>query len=106
LPLDDEFQGNGTAPPGCSRRAERPNVTFITRRSISMTAAEWIKVFCEEIGTPPPSADETAAILRLAAVAAHASERTAAPVACWVAGRDGRALEDLEEIAERVAPSG
>ena len=31
-------------------------------------------------------------ILRLAAVAAHASERIAAPIACWVAGTTGRPL--------------
>jgi hypothetical protein len=70
-----------------------------------MTAAEWIRAFCEEIGAPPPTGEETDAILRLAAVAAHASERTAAPVACWVAGRVGRPLAELEQVAKDVSPS-
>jgi len=40
-----------------------------------MTAADWIQDFCEEIGMPPPSEEDMEAILRLAAIAAHASER-------------------------------
>jgi hypothetical protein len=47
-----------------------------------MTAAEWIGVFCDEIGMPAPDQAEFDAILRLASVAAHGSERMAAPVAC------------------------
>jgi len=42
------------------------------------------------------------AILKLAATAAHASERTAAPMACFLAGASGRSLDELNEIAERV----
>jgi uncharacterized protein DUF6457 len=68
-----------------------------------MTAVEWIQAFCAEIGAPAPTEDERDAILRLAAVAAHASERIAAPIACWVAGGSGRPLEELIEVAERVA---
>jgi hypothetical protein len=68
-----------------------------------MTAAEWIQAFCEEIGADPPSEADSEAVLRLAAVAAHASERIAAPIACWVAGASGRSLADLEEVAEGLA---
>ena len=46
-----------------------------------MTAADWIQDFCEEIGMPTPSEEDMEAILRLAAIAAHASERIAAPMA-------------------------
>ncbi len=67
-----------------------------------MTAAEWVAAFCEQVGAPPPDQSHTDEILRLAAVAAHASERTAAPVACWVAGTSGRPLSELIEIAERI----
>ena len=42
------------------------------------------------------------AILELAAVAAHASERTAAPVACWIGGMAGASLAELRAAAERV----
>ena len=68
-----------------------------------MTAADWIQDFCEEIGMPTPSEEDMEAILRLAAIAAHASERIAAPMACWVAGRSGKALAELESVAEGLA---
>jgi hypothetical protein len=67
-----------------------------------MTAADWIRDFCEEIGMPPPSEADTEAILRLAAIAAHASERIAAPIACWLGGASGKSLAELQEVAERV----
>ena len=35
----------------------------------------------------------------LAAEAAHSSERTAAPIACWIAGRSGKQLTELVEVA-------
>jgi transcription initiation factor TFIIIB Brf1 subunit/transcription initiation factor TFIIB len=54
-----------------------------------MTANEWIQIFADELGVPPP--DETTAeqLLALAAVAAHQSERTAAPIACFLVGQAG-----------------
>lgn len=67
-----------------------------------MTGDEWIASFAERIGAEPPSAEEVDGILRLAAIAAHASERTAAPVACWIAAGAARPLEELEEIATSV----
>jgi hypothetical protein len=67
-----------------------------------MTATEWIEAFCREIGASAPDDRTTEQILRLAAVAAHASERTAAPVACWIAGTTGRPLDELIEVAEKV----
>jgi hypothetical protein len=69
---------------------------------VGMTATEWIRAFCAEIEMPPPSEEEIEAILRLAAVAAHSSERTAAPVACWVAGATGKPLAELRETAEAL----
>jgi hypothetical protein len=63
---------------------------------------EWIASFAERIGAEPPSPEEVEGILRLAATAAHSSERTAAPVACWLGGRAGRSMEELERIAEEV----
>ncbi len=67
-----------------------------------MTRDEWIASFAEQIDAQPPSSHEVDEILRLAAVAAHASERTAAPIACWIAGRAGRSLEELSQIAEEI----
>ena len=47
-------------------------------------------------------------ILRLASVAAHASERKAAPIACWLAGTSGRPIAEMLRLAEEIgqAPSG
>jgi hypothetical protein len=67
-----------------------------------MNAREWIDAFAAEIGAEPPSADEIKQILDLAAVAAHSSERIAAPVACWVGGAAGVSLDQLQAAAERV----
>jgi hypothetical protein len=67
-----------------------------------MTAEDWIQDFCEQIGVPAPGEADREAILRLAAIAAHASERIAAPIACWVGGASGRSLSELVELAEGV----
>ena len=50
-------------------------------------------------------AAETEELLALAAVAAHASERTAAPVACWLVARAGTAPSDALALASAVAPA-
>jgi hypothetical protein len=63
---------------------------------------EWVEAFAAELGAEPPSDDEFEAILDLAAVAAHSSERVAAPVACWVGGRAGASLAELQAAAKRV----
>jgi hypothetical protein len=52
-------------------------------------ARAWLAVYAERLGMPAPSDVEFAALLELAAIAAHDSERVAAPVACWLAGRAG-----------------
>jgi hypothetical protein len=67
-----------------------------------MTRDEWIEHFAAQVGVPAPKAEEVDSLLELAATAAHASERTAAPLACWIAGRSQRSLEELLAAAERV----
>jgi Domain of unknown function (DUF6457) len=59
-----------------------------------MNAREWLAAYAEKLGTTPPSTEEFKTILDLAAEAAHASERVAAPVACWLAARAGVGLEE------------
>ncbi len=68
-----------------------------------VTAAEWLAAFAAEIGAEAPDQETSDALLDLAATAAHASERIAAPIACFMAGRDGRPLSELMAAAERVA---
>jgi hypothetical protein len=69
-----------------------------------MTAEEWVAEFAAELGVEPPSPEELDQILKLAAIAAHGSERTAAPVACWIGGQTGRSAESLREVAKRINP--
>ena len=68
-----------------------------------MNAREWIDAFAAQVGQEPPTKEELEAILDLAAVAAHSSERIAAPVACWLGGRTGATLEELRAAANRVS---
>ncbi len=67
-----------------------------------MTRDEWLAEFARRMGVPPPSDEEVEQLLSLAAAAAHASERTAAPIACWIAGRNPRALSELLELAREI----
>ena len=69
-----------------------------------MTRDEWIAAFCGLIGTDPPTAEEIETMLDLAGVAAHSSERTAAPIACWLVGRAGVA-PDAALATARAVPS-
>jgi uncharacterized protein DUF6457 len=50
---------------------------------------DWLAGFSAEIGTIPPTREELDTLLELARIAARASERTAAPIACWLVGRAG-----------------
>lgn len=68
-----------------------------------MTRDEWIAAFASDVGIDPPTLEEIDALLELAAIAAHASERTAAPLACWLAGASAMSLERLKEVAKGVA---
>jgi hypothetical protein len=71
-----------------------------------MTRDEWIEIFAREARVDRPTPEQVRELLSLAGVAAHASERTAAPIACWIAGRSELSLAELSAAAERVAPSG
>jgi hypothetical protein len=67
-----------------------------------MTRDEWIAAFAREAGVERPSVEEIRELLDLAGTAAHASERTAAPLACWIAGRSSLSLQELRAVAELV----
>jgi hypothetical protein len=56
------------------------------RHDGGMTRDEWIERFARELGIEPPSDVTVEALLAVAAEAAHASERTAAPIACYLVG--------------------
>ena len=67
------------------------------------SATDWVASFAGLLGVAPPTPTESDALLELAAVAAHASERIAAPLACWLAGRTGMDPAKALEVARRVA---
>jgi hypothetical protein len=71
-----------------------------------MNAREWIAAFAQRLGTEAPTNDEWSALLDVAGEAAHASERVAAPVACWVAARAGISPADALEAARQVPSDG
>jgi len=67
------------------------------------TAQEWLTQYAEKLGVPMLSAEEIDTILALAGVAAHASERIAAPVACWLAAGSDVSLEEARRLADELA---
>ena len=72
-----------------------------------MTDREWIDAFATALGIAPPSDADVATMLDLAGVAAHASQRTAAPVSCWLAAAAGVSPAEALDLARTVAaPSG
>ena len=71
-----------------------------------MTAEDWIADFAAALGRPAPTRDEMTAILELASVAAHASERRAAPIACWLAASAGTPLDEALATAQGLAHDG
>jgi hypothetical protein len=68
-----------------------------------MNANEWLTEFAERIGGTAPSTEEFKLILDLAGVAAHSSERVAAPAACWVAASAGVELDAALQAARELS---
>lgn len=70
-----------------------------------MNAKEWLAAYAKELGIDPPTAEEFKAILDLAAEAAHASERIAAPAASWLSAKAGRPLDESLALAKQIGPA-
>ena len=68
-----------------------------------MTTDEWIAAYAAAAGVPAPTGDEIDELLRLAGIAAHASERTAAPITCWIAARADITPSAALALAESIA---
>jgi hypothetical protein len=71
-----------------------------------MNAKEWLAAYADKLGTEPPSTEEFKTLLDLAGVAAHSSERVAAPVACWLAAKAGVDVEEAKRLADELATDG
>ena len=67
-----------------------------------MTADEWIAAFATRLDVASPDAETVATLLSIAGAAAHASERTAAPIACYLIGRAGIAPSDAAAVAAAI----
>lgn len=74
-----------------------------TTYAAAVHAKQWLAAYAERLGTEPPTPAELKAILDLAAEAAHASERIAAPVACWLSARAGKSLEESLRLAKATS---
>ncbi len=68
-----------------------------------MDGPEWIAQFAAEAGVSAPTEEEVQQLLALAGIAAHASERTAAPISCWIAARADLSPADARALAARLA---
>ncbi|WP_217914658.1 DUF6457 domain-containing protein [Miltoncostaea marina] len=68
-----------------------------------MDHRRWLERYAEALGVARPTDAEVEAVLELAAEAAHASERPAAPVACWLAARAGVDPDRALELARGLA---
>jgi hypothetical protein len=67
------------------------------------SAEQWLAAFAAALQLEPPTREEYDDLLALAGTAAHASERTAAPVACWLAARAGIDPAEARERAKQLA---
>ncbi len=70
---------------------------------MSMDSRAWIDAFSAELGLTPPDDATVEALLDLAGVAAHASERTAAPITCWLIGQAGLGVDEARRLADELA---
>ena len=69
-----------------------------------MDVSEFLAAFAAEIGTSAPNRHDIGVLLELAGIAAHSSERLAAPLACWMGGVSGLSADELLAAARRIAP--
>jgi len=56
---------------------------------VNTDAMAWLERYAAALGVECPPAEDVEILLDLAGHAAHASNRQAAPVACWLAARAG-----------------
>jgi hypothetical protein len=75
------------------------------RQSVTVTTESWLEQYARSLGIDPPTPEELNDLLGLAGVAAHASERTAAPVSCWLAARAGVPPSQARSLASELAKS-
>ena len=70
---------------------------------MTLSARQWTERFADKLGTARPSEKEQDWLLELAGIAAHSSERTAAPISCWLAARAGVSPGEARRVARELA---
>ena len=68
-----------------------------------MDAQEWLTTFADRLGLDALPQEDIDALLDLASVAAHTSERLAAPLTCYLVGRAGISPSEAKAIADEIA---
>jgi len=68
-----------------------------------MDAQEWLTAFAARLGLDALPQEDIDALLDLASVAAHTSERLAAPLTCYLVGRSGISPTEAKAIADEIA---
>ena len=68
-----------------------------------MDAQQWVSTFAQRAGVDPLDAADIEALLDIASVAAHGSERMAAPLTCFLIGRSGLSIAEARRIADEIA---
>ncbi len=66
----------------------------------TINGREWIAAFATQLGVDAPDDATIDALLELAGIAAHASERIAAPIACYLVGH---AHTDPQQVLDALA---
>jgi hypothetical protein len=69
-----------------------------------MNGSEWVSEFAARLGVPSPDAGTIEVLLGLAGTAAHQSERTAAPIACYLVGLARIDPASAARVAVEVSP--
>jgi hypothetical protein len=72
----------------------------------TMTGREWIDAYASRLGVDPPDDATVEALLDLAGIAAHSSERIAAPIACWLTARAGLDPVEAQAVARATTAPG
>ncbi|MGH9138157.1 MAG: DUF6457 domain-containing protein [Acidimicrobiales bacterium] len=67
-----------------------------------MTGREFVAAFAAALGTHDLTDEQAKTLLQLASVAAHGSERIAAPLVCYVAGHAGIDVAEALAAAEQL----
>jgi hypothetical protein len=70
---------------------------------MTVSRTEWLDRLADLLGVVAPTAEEVEDLLSLAGSAAHSSERTAAPISCWLVAKSGVTAAQARVLAEQLA---